>query len=122
MNITGKIILAFLSFIFGLFAFYQFNDPDPLLWVTIYGAVFLIAFFKLINVYYSQRIVYLLMLLILIYSTVFIPGILEWLTQPNKEEIFGAMYKDKPYIEESREFFGLMIAVLGLIVVLKVKD
>lgn len=119
---TGKIILSIVSFLFGLFAYYQINDPDPVLWVTIYGAVFMVSFFRLINVYYSQRIVYLLMLLILIYSTVFIPGILEWLTQPNKEEIFGAMYKEKPYIEESREFFGLMIAVLGLILILRIKD
>ena len=122
MSTTGKIIIVLLTFVFGLFAYYQINDPDPVLWVTIYGAVCMVAFFRLINVYYSQRIVFLLMLLILIYSTVFIPGILEWLTQPNKEEIFGAMYKEKPYIEESREFFGLMIAVIGLIVLLRIKD
>jgi len=120
MNIS-KIVLAALSFLYGLFAYYQFNDPDPILWVTIYGSVFLVSFFRLINIYYSRRVIWFLMLLLLIYSTVFIPGVLDWLTQPNKEELFGAMYKEKPYIEESREFFGVLIAVVGLIIHIRIK-
>ncbi|XOV94477.1 MAG: transmembrane 220 family protein [Bacteroidota bacterium] len=118
---NSKILSAILSFLFGLFAYYQFNDPDPILWVTIYGSVFLVSFLRLIDVYYSRRVVLILMALLIIYSTVYIPSVLEYLTQPNKNELFGAMYKSKPYIEESREFFGLVIAVIGLILHLRVK-
>lgn len=118
---NSKILSGILSFVFGLFAYFQFNDPDPILWVTIYGSVFLVSFLRLINVYYKRRVILILMVLIILYSTVYIPGVLEYLTQPNKNELFGAMYKEKPYIEESREFFGLLIAVIGLILHLGVK-
>ncbi len=116
-----NILSGILTFLFGLFAYFQFNDPDPVLWVTIYGAVFLISLLRWINVYYSRRVIWILILLLIIYSTVYIPSILEWLIQPNKEELFGEMYKDKPYIEESREFFGLVIAVVGLVLHLGAK-
>lgn len=116
-----KLLSAVTSILFGLFAYFQFNDPDPVLWVTIYGAVFLISFLRLINVYYSRRTILFLLILLLIYSTVYIPSVLDYLTQPNKDELFGEMYKDKPYIEESREFIGLLIAIVGLILHVRVR-
>ncbi len=119
MNV--KVISAITSALFGLFAYFQLNDPDPVLWVTIYGSVFLVSFLRLIDIYYSRRIIWILMVLLIVYASVYIPSILEYLTQPNKEELFGAMYKEKPYIEESREFFGLLIAIIGLLMHVSVK-
>lgn len=119
MNKT--ILSVILTFLFGLFAYFQINDPDPVLWITIYGAVALVSFLRLINVYYQRRVIWALIILFVIYSSVYIPSVLEYLIQPNKAELFGEMYKDKPYIEESREFFGLVIAVIGLILHLGAK-
>jgi len=47
------------------------------------------------------------------------PGIKEWLAQENKSQLFDNVAKmEHPFIEESREFLGLMINVAVLAVYL----
>lgn len=44
---------------------------------------------------------------------------IDYLQTENKEEIFGEMVYEKPYLEGSREFMGLLIAALGVMYQLK---
>jgi hypothetical protein len=40
---------------------------------------------------------------------------MNWLQVENKEAIFGEMVYEKPYLEGTREFLGLLIGALSLL-------
>ena len=51
-----------------------------------------------------------------VYTLIYHPGVLEWLQSENKSDIFDDVKKmENLYIEESREFLGLMICIGVLI-------
>lgn len=43
-------------------------------------------------------------------------GVLDWITKYNAEDIAATMKAEKPWIEDTREFFGLIILVVVLLV------
>ncbi|MFY0625091.1 MAG: transmembrane 220 family protein [Reichenbachiella sp.] len=107
MKIKAFSIFYFL--IFASFAFVQFNDPDPLFWVLLYSLVALVSFARLFG--YSSSIVFIVLTFTLVGTSLFyFAGFMEYLTQPNKHEIIGDMVYKKPYIEQTREFLGLLLA------------
>ena len=105
-----------LLFIFS--AALQYNDPDPYIWMPIYmyGAVLCWQAFK--NKFYPKA--YLVG--IIIYAVYAIGlffwknGVLDWATKHNAEDIAATMKAEKPWIEETREFFGLLILVVVLLI------
>ncbi|MEX0313957.1 MAG: transmembrane 220 family protein [Allomuricauda sp.] len=105
-----KKIINFLLFaLFGLFAFLQLNDKDGLLWFSIYAIVALVhlyATFKPLN----RILLWGLLILLLIYCLYHAPYLWEWLQVNHKSELFGEMVYEKPYLEGTREFLGLLIA------------
>jgi hypothetical protein len=42
--------------------------------------------------------------------------VLDWLTKHNAANIAGSMKAEKPWIEDTREFFGLMIMIIVLLI------
>jgi hypothetical protein len=106
-----KILNFVLTIMFLAFAFVQINDPDPLLWIAIYGSmavVCILAIFK----YYIKPLLWLLIAGFIIYMVILYPGLKEWLAQPDRSILFDDVLKMQyPYIEESREFLGLLICV-----------
>lgn len=110
-----KIFNIVFALIFLLFTFVQFNDPDPLLWIAIYGAMAalcIMAFFKK----YPQRVYLILLVLLAGYSILYIPSVLIWLKQEHLSDLFDDVAKmEHLYIEESREFLGLLICVSVLL-------
>jgi hypothetical protein len=46
---------------------------------------------------------------------------LDWLSRDDRSELFGEMVCKKPYIESTREFLGLLIAIGSLLYLLKSK-
>lgn len=105
-----KIASIFFALLFLAFAVVQYNDPDPLLWILIYSYVALIAALYLFKVY-PVRLLLVSIIGLLIFGCFYIPGIIEWLTVGRPGELTQEMKATKPYIEESREFLGLLIAV-----------
>ena len=109
-------ILFCLLFVFS--AVLQYNDPDPYIWVPIYmyGAVLCWLAFR--NKYYPKA--YLVG--IIIYAVYAIGlffwknGVLEWATEHNAEDIAATMKAEKPWIEETREFFGLLLLIIALVI------
>ena len=110
-----KIFNIVFAILFLLFTYVQFNDPDPLLWILIYGAMVAVCGLAAFNKYY--RIVYIVLLVLFVgLSTMYIPSVLVWLQQEDKTALFDEVAKmEHLYIEESREFLGLMICVTVLI-------
>ena len=108
-----KITNTILAILFALFAFWQMNDPDPWLWVSIYlftALVFAAAVFKKYNVY----IVYLGIAVCVIGIGLLFPELIRWINM-GSPDIAESMKTDKPYIEFVREFFGLVITLAALL-------
>lgn len=104
-----KILNFILALMFLLFAFVQINDPDPVLWIAIYGlmaVVCILAIFK----YYIKPLLWVMMAGFLVYMVLLFPGVKEWFAQPDLSILFDDVLKMQfPYIEEAREFLGLVI-------------
>ncbi|MFZ6012410.1 MAG: transmembrane 220 family protein [Bacteroidota bacterium] len=111
-----KIVNIVLAVMFLVFAFLQLNDPDPVVWILVYGAMAAVCIMAAFR-YYSKKFLLSLLVLYVAYSIVFLPGVQEWMRQENKGVLFDDVMKmEHPYIEESREFLGLMICVAVLVV------
>ena len=109
-----RILNYILAVMFLLFAFVQINDPDPLLWIAIYGAMAVICVMAAFN-YYIKPLLWVLFAGFVIYMVILFPGIQEWLAQENKSVLFDeGMKMQHLYIEESREFLGLLICQIVL--------
>ena len=109
-----KILHFLLAIMFLAFTVLQFNDPDPLLWILIYGSmttVCVMAAFKL----YFPKVMLVQGVLYLVYCILLWPGVSEWFASDDKAMLFDDLAKMQyPYIEESREFLGLVICMVVL--------
>ena len=110
MKIT-KIVLAVL---FLIFAVVQYNDPDPWLWIAIYGIV-AVAFIANLSGWYNKTILLVLILAGIAYSFTYLGGVIDYIGMGQPGAIVETMKAEKPYIEETREFFGLWMAIAALI-------
>jgi len=112
-----KFFNIFFCIVFILFAVVQYNDPDPYLWVPIYLYPALLCFLKFIQKSIS-RIAYWAGFLVFgvyaIYKMFDTNGIIDWVKFHNASNIASTMKAEKPWIEESREFFGLLIILIVL--------
>ena len=113
-----KIINWILCVVFLLFAYLQFNDPDPLIWVMVYGTV--AVFFAVSNFVTIPKIVFYTVILgLVLFSIMHFDFFTAWLKSDDKSELVGDMVYEKPYIEGTREFMGLLIAIGALIYLFK---
>ena len=110
-----KVLNLVLAELFVLFAFVQINDPDPVLWILIYGIMAIACILAAFRYYYPVAILALLVLF-LGYSITYFPGVIDWLKSNDRSLLFDDLAKMQyPYIEESREFLGLLICVAVLL-------
>ena len=110
-----RIVNFLLAIMFLVFAFVQVNDPDPVIWILIYG---IMAVFSIMAIFefYPKKFLIAVLVLYVLYSFVYIPGVAEWLRQGNKAALFDNVAKmENLYIEESREYLGLFICVIVLV-------
>lgn len=100
---------------FMAFASLQVNDPDPALWILIYGAMAVVCVMAIFE-YYNKILLAVLAVAYTIYCFILWPGVAEWFRQDDLGILFDEVMKmEYPYIEESREFLGLVICLLVLI-------
>ncbi|HEY4655685.1 MAG TPA: transmembrane 220 family protein [Cyclobacteriaceae bacterium] len=109
-----RIVNLIFAVMFLGFAFVQVNDPDPVVWILIYGlmaATCVMAAFD----YYLPKVLIVYAVLLAGYAVYYFPGVQEWLQHENKAMLFDNIAKmEFSYIEESREFLGLMICLAVL--------
>ncbi len=105
------ILNIFFLVAFTGFAYVNLNDNDAWLWVSIYlvAAICcgLAAFHKFYPIVYLAAIVFYLIYAVILFFAE--NGVLDWITKYKKESIVQTMQATKPYIEKTREFFGLLI-------------
>jgi hypothetical protein len=110
-----KVVNLLLAVLFVVFAFVQINDPDPALWILIYGitaVTCVLAAFR----YYYRKILIAILIVYVVYALTYWSSILKWLKAENKAMLFDDVAKmQNLYIEESREFLGLFICITVII-------
>ncbi len=96
----------------------QYNDSDPYIWMPIYlyGAYLCYqAIQKKYNplLYIIGLSVYTVYGLFLLFDKT---GVINWMTNHQAENIAKTMKAETPWIEETREFFGLLILIVVLVI------
>lgn len=99
--------------LFVLFALLQLNDPDPLLWVSIY----LVAAVLCVQHGRGKKLIFAnwaLLLCCVVYALWLFAGkdgVYSWFNEHQAENLVQTMKATKPWIEQTREFGGLMIII-----------
>ena len=109
-----KITNGILAVLFGYFAVVQLNDPDPVIWVLVYGFTIMICVQAMLGRSKQYFLIVGAVTFIALAATR-LEGLIGWIRSEQHGEIFGEMIYDKPYIEETREFLGLAIALAAVI-------
>jgi len=103
--------------LFILFAALQYNDPDPYVWIPIYLYAAFLCYQAIKGRY--QPVLYIIGLVVYIGYAVYLffdkTGVLDWAQEHHAENIAQSMHAEKPWIEETREFGGLLIVVIVLV-------
>ena len=112
-----KVINILFAVLFFIAAVLQYNDPDPYIWIPIYGfAAFICAQAARHRFYPAACVVGILILSLYACFLFFAPeGVWDWFTSHEAEDIAATMKATKPWIEQTREFFGLIIIIISLL-------
>ncbi len=97
-----------IALVFTSFALVQYNDPDPWVWMLLYGAVALLFGWAAIGRLY-RRAAQAGFFLTLIWAATYLPAFWDWL-QMGTPSIVETMKAEQPYVELTREFLGLVLA------------
>ena len=113
-----KVFNIFFCFVFIVFAALQYNDPDPYVWMPIYLYTAVLCWLASRNRFYPKAyiagiIVYAVYALYKVFDA---NGLIDWITKHNEQNIAETMKAEKPWIEETREFFGLVILIVVLLI------
>ncbi len=106
-----KIAYWTLAVVFALFAIVQYNDPDPLRWVLLYGLV--AVHFALAALGKMNRLaVWLTLAAAALWAATLLPNFMNWIRM-GEPSIVENMKAEEPWIELTREFLGLVVAAFG---------
>lgn len=109
-----KSLFLTLSLIMFSFVIVQYNDPDPWLWMTIYGTVAILLAFGAFNIYFPM-IMYVQMGLMFFGIIYLFPSVIDWIRLENGQNLLQQMNFSKMYIEETRECGGLLVSLSFLV-------
>ncbi len=107
-----KFFNIFFILVFILFAVFQYNDPDPYLWIPIYLYPAVLCYFEIKQKPINKKVYlggFLVFGVYAIYKLFDTNGIIDWIKFHNASSIAATMKAEVPWVEESREFFGLSI-------------
>ncbi len=111
-----KIFNILFCIVFLISAVLQYNDPDPYIWIPIYLYGAILCWLAARNKFYPMA--YMIGIIgFAAYAVYFFfteNGVLDWITKHNAENIAGSMKASTPWIEDTREFFGLLILIIAL--------
>lgn len=112
-----KVFNIFFVVIFVLFAALQYNDPDPYLWIPIYMYAATLCYLAAKGKFYPTAYlagigVYLVYAGYLFFTK---DGVMDWVNEHNAENLVQTMKAEKPWVEDTREFGGLLILIVVLL-------
>ena len=98
-----------------VFALLQLNDPDRLPWILLYG-IAAVPWLGVLLERQWHRTNFAVLLLLVFAMGIYWPSLLELLEEGSIADLGDAMSAQRPYIEEAREFLGLAVAALPLLI------
>lgn len=109
-----RAINIFFCIIFLIFTALQWNDPDPYLWMPLYslsvcGCVFALKDMYLPRFYFATIAIYVAYAVFLFFTD---GGVWSWMMQHNFQPLTDSMKATEPWVENTREFGGLLIAII----------
>ena len=102
-----KILNIILCIMFLLFLGVQYNDPDPYLWMPIYGFVAWVCALAAVGKY-NKPFILIGLGILTVYTLTYIPDFIDWIKM-GMPSIVETMKAEKAYVELTREFGGLVI-------------
>ena len=109
-----KIIDLVFALVLLSFGAIQFNDPDPLFWVGLYGVAALGPLLTLFRPFCVQ-VSWLGVGYCLAGVALTLGGAEEYLKVADQEPLMQSMSLEKPYIEQAREVIGALIALAFIV-------
>jgi hypothetical protein len=100
------------------FAYVNLNDNDAFLWVSIYLSAAISCGLAAAGKFYPLAYLFLVAFY-LIYAVILFfakDGVRDWIMKYKRESLVQSMQATKPYIEQTREFFGLLIIAGALLI------
>ena len=112
-----RFLYGLIAALFLAFAAAQLNDPDPAAWVLLYSgtAVFYILFiFGMV----FRPVLYIWVGISAIWALSLLPELYNWIVI-GAPSIVSSMKAEEPWIEFTREFFGLSLNILAILFLLR---
>lgn len=103
-----KTLLWSLCVLFALFTAVQYNDPDPIQWMLLYGGVSALFGLAATGRFYRPA-TWLWLAAALIWAATLLPDFINWIDM-GEPSIVASMKAETPWVELTREFLGLLIA------------
>src|SRR5688500_153761 len=112
-----KVVNIIFALLFAVAAILQYNDPDPWLWIPIYLFAAICCALASAHRFYPRIYIIGIVVLALYAAYLFFAneGVLDWIGKHNSGNIAETMKATKPWIEQTREFFGLLIIIISLL-------
>ncbi len=111
-----KLFNIIFAVVFLFFAALQYNDPDPYSWIPIYMYAAALCWYAFKGKYFPKA--YLFGIAIYFGYAIFLVftknGVLDWINEHNAESLVQTMKAEKPWVEDTREFGGLVILIVVL--------
>jgi Transmembrane family 220, helix len=104
-----KIFNIVFCIIFILFAVVQYNDPDPLLWVPIYLFPAATCAYAAMGKY-NKTMILIGLIPLTLFMLSYVPAFVDWVKM-GMPSVVETMKAEKPFVELTREFGGLVICV-----------
>ncbi len=92
----------------------QMNDPDPLLWLTVYLAIAVVPASRI----FGMRLPVPFGIVVGLVSAALLlsfPGFVDYMRSGDYASLTGGMSAEKPYVESAREFLGTAIGAVCLL-------
>lgn len=113
-----KVFNIVCALLFLTAAILQYNDPDPYIWVSVYLYTAILCWLALRGKHYPG--LYLAGIIIFALYAIYLffaqDGVANWIEEHNSENIAQSMKAQKPWIEATREFFGLILMLAALLI------
>jgi hypothetical protein len=109
-----KIVNWILALLWLSFVIVQYNDPDPVQWMLIYGLVVVVCAMAAMKKY-SKPLIGIGIAVAVIWAATLMPAVIDYFSSHKSNEIFEHMSPSKLFIEEARECFGLLLSAAVLI-------
>jgi hypothetical protein len=105
---SNKTIHFSIAAVFVSFAFMQYNDPDPLRWILMYGLVATVCVCDGLSLHLNKWLVKIGLLVCACWTAALLPEFMAWVKM-GMPTITASMKAEEPHIEYTREFLGLVL-------------